>query len=160
MKVSFRVVIEKEREDNGYYAYSPALPGCFSNGKTIEETKHNMHEAVLQHVESLLSHGQPVPSSEATNDAETPTEEGHELREFRHTPLGGRLLRFLDARGFVEDRKTDNGLTLTHLRRQVSITIPVHGERGAGQSMTLRILRDAGLAVDEFLRWCRDRGEL
>jgi predicted RNase H-like HicB family nuclease/predicted RNA binding protein YcfA (HicA-like mRNA interferase family) len=160
VKVSFRVVIEKEQEDGGYYAYSPALPGCFSNGKTLEETVHNMREATRQHVASLLSHGQPVPSSELTSDTEKPTEEGHELREFRHTPLGGKLLRFLDARGFVEDRKTDSDPTLTHLRRQVSITIPVHGEHGVGQSMTLRILRDAGLSVDEFLRWCRDRGEL
>jgi len=36
---SFEVVIEKEPEDEGYFAYSPTLPGCFGNGKTIEETK-------------------------------------------------------------------------------------------------------------------------
>ena len=34
---SFQIVIEKEPEDEGYYAYSPTLPGCFSNGRTIEE---------------------------------------------------------------------------------------------------------------------------
>jgi len=34
---SFQIVIEKEKDDPGYYAYSPALPGCFSNGKTVEE---------------------------------------------------------------------------------------------------------------------------
>ena len=53
---SFQIVIEKEPEDEGYSAYSATLPGCFSNGKTIEEAKRNMREAVQQHVESLQAH--------------------------------------------------------------------------------------------------------
>jgi predicted RNase H-like HicB family nuclease len=31
---SFEIVIEKEPEDEGYSAYNPSLPGCFSNGRT------------------------------------------------------------------------------------------------------------------------------
>ena len=58
---SFQIVIEKEAEDEGYYAYSPTLPGCFSNGTTIEETRTNMREAVEQHLASLIEHEQPVP---------------------------------------------------------------------------------------------------
>ena len=50
---SFEVVIEKEPEDQGYFAYSPSLPGCFSNGLTIEETRRNIREALRQHVEVL-----------------------------------------------------------------------------------------------------------
>ena len=61
---SFEIVIEKEAEDEGYYAYSPTLPGCFSNGKTIEEAKRSMREAVSQHLETLLAHGQPIPQNE------------------------------------------------------------------------------------------------
>ena len=58
---SFQIVIEKEPEDEGYYAYSPTLPGCSSNGMTIEAAKANIREAVQVHVESLLNHGQPIP---------------------------------------------------------------------------------------------------
>jgi predicted RNase H-like HicB family nuclease len=61
---TFEIVIEKEQEDEGYAAYSPTLPGCFSNGKTIEEAKRNIREAIQQHVEALLAHGQPVPQNE------------------------------------------------------------------------------------------------
>ena len=61
---NFEIVIEKEAEDEGYSAYSPSLPGCFSNGRTIEEAKRNMREAIQQHVESLLAHGEPVPQNE------------------------------------------------------------------------------------------------
>jgi predicted RNase H-like HicB family nuclease len=61
---SFEVVIEKEPEDAGYFAWSPSLPGCFSNGATIEEAKRNMREAVTQHVSVLLKNGDPVPHNE------------------------------------------------------------------------------------------------
>jgi len=61
---TFEIVIEKEAEDDGYAAYSPTLPGCFSNGKTIEEAKRNIREAIQQHVEALLAHGQSVPQNE------------------------------------------------------------------------------------------------
>ncbi len=61
---SFQVIIEKEPEDDGYYAYSPTLPGCFSNGLSIEETKRNFREALELHIESLLAHNQPVPQNE------------------------------------------------------------------------------------------------
>ena len=61
---SFEIVIEKEPEDEGYLAYSPSLPGCFSNGKTIEEAKRNIREAVQRTWQSLLSHRQPIPQLE------------------------------------------------------------------------------------------------
>lgn len=61
---SFEIVIEKEAEDTGYYAYSPGLPGCFSNGRTIEETKKSIREAIQQHLQTLLEHGQRVEPKE------------------------------------------------------------------------------------------------
>lgn len=61
---TFEIVIEKEPEDDGYLAYSPTLPGCSSNGRTIEEAKRNMREAIQQHLESLLAHSEPIPQNE------------------------------------------------------------------------------------------------
>jgi predicted RNase H-like HicB family nuclease len=57
------IVIENEVEDDGYFAWSPSLPGCVSDGSTIEEAKRRMREAVTQHVEALLAHGEPVPQN-------------------------------------------------------------------------------------------------
>jgi len=59
---SFEIVMEKEAEDTGYFAYSPALPGCFSNGAAIEEAKQNIREAVQQHVPACKPTGRPLPS--------------------------------------------------------------------------------------------------
>ena len=61
---TFEIVVEKEPEDDGYSAYSPTLPGCFSNGKTVEEAKRNIRDAIRQHVDSLLAHGQSIPQNE------------------------------------------------------------------------------------------------
>ena len=61
---NFEIVIEKEAEDEGYFAYSPTLPGCFSNGLTIEETKRNIREAIQQHVAVLQEQGQVIGQQE------------------------------------------------------------------------------------------------
>jgi antitoxin HicB len=61
---TFPIIIEKEPEDPGYFAHSPLLPGCYSDGLTIEETRENMREAVQLHVEMLLEHGDSIPQAE------------------------------------------------------------------------------------------------
>lgn len=53
---TFEIVVEKEAEDEGYSAYSPTLPGCFSNGKTVDEAKMNIRQAIHLHMESIGSH--------------------------------------------------------------------------------------------------------
>lgn len=39
-------VIVHEAEEGGYWAEVPAIPGCVSQGETIEELLANIHEAV------------------------------------------------------------------------------------------------------------------
>ena len=50
MKVE--VIIEKD-ETNYYVAEVPALPGCFSQGKTIAEAETNIREAIELWVEVM-----------------------------------------------------------------------------------------------------------
>ncbi|PKO24064.1 MAG: hypothetical protein CVU38_00850 [Chloroflexi bacterium HGW-Chloroflexi-1] len=67
----FEIIIEKEPEDEGYFAYSPSLPGCFSNGSTIEETSRNIRLAIQQHIAVLQEHNQPVPQHRRLVHVET-----------------------------------------------------------------------------------------
>jgi predicted RNase H-like HicB family nuclease len=39
-------VIFHKAEEGGFWAEVPTLPGCFSQGETIEETQINMREAI------------------------------------------------------------------------------------------------------------------
>jgi len=57
----FTILIEQGEDGGGYYAYSPDLPGCYSNGLTIEETRSNMREAIQLHIETLLENQELVP---------------------------------------------------------------------------------------------------
>ena len=56
-----------EQTDGGYSTYSPDLPGCVSTGKTREEAKENMREAIEFHVDGLRQEGYPVPEPQATS---------------------------------------------------------------------------------------------
>ena len=55
----YAVVIE--RGPNNYSAYVPDLPGCITTGKTLEEIKTNIREAIELHLEGLMEDGSPVP---------------------------------------------------------------------------------------------------
>ena len=61
---TFEIVIEKESDDEGYFAFSPTLPGCFGNGRTIEEAKRSIRTAIQQHVAALQGQGLEVPQHE------------------------------------------------------------------------------------------------
>ncbi len=63
------------------------------------------------------------------------------------------LIRFLRAKGFVEDRQSGSHLTLWHAQRRVSITIPVHAGCEIGRGLAVRLLKDAGFGVEDYLDW-------
>jgi predicted RNase H-like HicB family nuclease len=45
------VIIEKD--DHGYYAFSPDLPGCQTQGDTLEDALANIREAIALYLETL-----------------------------------------------------------------------------------------------------------
>ncbi len=49
----FKVVIEEDEEVGGYVVSCPSLPGCFSQGDTIDEALENIKEAIQACLESL-----------------------------------------------------------------------------------------------------------
>jgi predicted RNase H-like HicB family nuclease len=57
MTVRYAVIFE-QAEDN-WAAYVPDLPGCITTGKTLEETEHNIREAIEGHLQTLREFGDP-----------------------------------------------------------------------------------------------------
>jgi predicted RNase H-like HicB family nuclease len=51
--MNYRVSIVLEHDDAGYFAYSPELPGCYSQGQTYEDAVANIREAVDLYMETL-----------------------------------------------------------------------------------------------------------
>jgi predicted RNase H-like HicB family nuclease len=54
-------VFYEEVDEGGYVAFVPALPGCHTQGETLEETERNVKEAIAVYLESLAAHGEPIP---------------------------------------------------------------------------------------------------
>jgi len=51
MMYKLNIIIEKD--EYGYYAYCPELPGCQSEGESWEEVKANIKEAVELYLDTL-----------------------------------------------------------------------------------------------------------
>ena len=57
-----KFVITLEQDEDGYIIVScPALPGCYSQGRTREEAIANIREAILGYIASMRKHGEPIP---------------------------------------------------------------------------------------------------
>ncbi len=59
--LSYRVLLRKEAE-GGFTVTVPSLPGCVTFGETLEESMSMAREAIELYVESLLAHGEEVPT--------------------------------------------------------------------------------------------------
>ena len=60
MKLKYAVVYEQT--PSNYSAYAPDLPGCISTGKTWDDIRKMIQEAISFHIEDLMENGEPVPT--------------------------------------------------------------------------------------------------
>jgi antitoxin HicB len=60
----FTVVLCPQPEEGGYSVSVPALPGCFTQGETVEEAISMARDAIKLYIEDLLANGEPVPQEE------------------------------------------------------------------------------------------------
>lgn len=63
-ELQYTVIIEREEETGSYTVAVPLLPGCVSQGDTIEEALENIKEAIEGYIEDLKKHGEPIPVEE------------------------------------------------------------------------------------------------
>lgn len=50
-----------EAGDQNYSAYLPDLPGCVATGRTLEEVRDRMREAIELHLTGMREDGLPIP---------------------------------------------------------------------------------------------------
>ncbi len=137
-----QVILIPDMESGGYVVEVPSLPGCYSQGETVEEAIANVREAINLHIESMTAHGEEVPEDIA------PIQLSDGMSKL--TPVSAReCIRALQRIGFVIDRQFGKP---HHVDSQQNppgrITVPNHKELKVG--MLRRIIRDAELTVDEF----------
>jgi predicted RNase H-like HicB family nuclease len=60
-KQSYTVIYEADPE-GGFVASVPALPGCYSQGETLEEAEKGVKEAIELYLETLRDEHMPPPA--------------------------------------------------------------------------------------------------
>lgn len=58
--MKYRIHIEQD-EDGRFVANCPSLPGCWSQGDTRDEARHNISDAIAAYLVSLRQHDEPIP---------------------------------------------------------------------------------------------------
>jgi antitoxin HicB len=56
-------VVLEPSPDGGYVAVVPALPGCYSQGDSVEEALAGAREAIELTVEDMEARGEPIPDA-------------------------------------------------------------------------------------------------
>jgi antitoxin HicB len=54
-------VIYEPQPEGGYTVAVPALPGCVTEGDTLDEARRMAEDAIRAYCESLLKDGEPLP---------------------------------------------------------------------------------------------------
>ena len=58
---TYTIILEPDPEEGGYTVTVPVLPGCVTQGETIEEAIVMAKDAIRLFIETLIAEGQPVP---------------------------------------------------------------------------------------------------
>ena len=60
----YTIILHPDVDEGGYTVTVPALPGCVTQGETIEEAMAMAKDAIRLHIESLIADGEPVPEEQ------------------------------------------------------------------------------------------------
>lgn len=60
MQRMFKVILEQDEEEGGFTVTVPELPGCITEGDTLQEALDNAQEAILCHLEALKMQGKTI----------------------------------------------------------------------------------------------------
>ncbi len=57
----YTIILEPDTEEGGYTVTVPSLPGCITQGETIEQCIERAQEAIAGYIESLRISGEDIP---------------------------------------------------------------------------------------------------
>lgn len=57
----YTIILDPDPEEGGYTVTVPSLPGCVTQGETLEEAIAMAKDAIRLFIETLIADGEPVP---------------------------------------------------------------------------------------------------
>jgi predicted RNase H-like HicB family nuclease len=62
----FTIVLDLDEDGDGYTVTVPALPGCITQGRTLDEALAMARDAITLFIEVLRERGEPIPADVRT----------------------------------------------------------------------------------------------
>lgn len=61
----YRISIVVEKDEDGYYAFTPELQGCYAQGDTYEEVLENIKDVIKLHIEDRIESKEEIKEIES-----------------------------------------------------------------------------------------------
>ena len=147
MEKIYEVVIEPG-EDGWVVVTVPALPGCITQGKTIEEAEKNAKEAIEVYLESLVKLRKVIPDQKGVAIRKVAVKYESIMTRLPLLPAR-KVIMALTRLGFIVDHQKGSHIVLKNPDETRTIVMQDHPELDRG---TLKsILKQAGIDVDALL---------
>ncbi len=65
----YTILLHPDPEQGGYTVTVPALPGCVTEGDTLEEAIAMAREAIALHIRGMIRDGEEIPEDEGNTQA-------------------------------------------------------------------------------------------
>ena len=139
--MKFKVVLEPS-EEGGYTVYIPSLPGCISEGETVEEAMANIKDAVELYLEAVED--DCIKQEDAYNPGAGFVTNVPSLSY-------GKIIRALQRDGWTVVRVRGSHIRLQKrlVDEVLKLTIPAHAP--VKRSTLSHVLKQARIDIDRFL---------
>ena len=143
----YDVIIEQD-EDGVYVAHVPELPGCHTEGDTIEEVLANIKEAIELYVEHVKSDVKSKMKLIAVHKVAVPSQSiVMKLKPVSHK----KLIKVLDLIGYKAVRQKGSHVILEHKETKKITVVPAR-TKDIGIGLLSMILKEVGLSREEYFK--------
>ncbi len=111
MTILYTAVFHKENDT--YWIEFPDLPGCFSDGDTVEQAMSNAKEALSIHCVSLLEDVKKLPEATPITELSAPTDGFLSLVEASITVKSRSVKKTLTIPGWLNEIAEEKGINFS-----------------------------------------------
>lgn len=61
---SYTILLWPDLDEGGFTVTVPSMPGCVTEGDTLDEALDNARDAIETYLEGLIKHGEPIPDED------------------------------------------------------------------------------------------------
>ena len=61
----YTIILHPDTESGGYTVTVPALPGCVTQGESVEDAIAMARDAIRVHIDALAADGEPIPEEQS-----------------------------------------------------------------------------------------------